>query len=181
MNSSIIKRAYGWEERDGGLLGYMIDCSIVFEEKIAELYEYISRSLPPTLGEILLHVARESRNHAKFFVSLKDIIGVESGGCSGNKMISFIDELLKSVKDKELSMVEVRDILSECVDLEKSIGEEYHVRVLSQLIRANLRMFSRSIKGLEGLKTVLEEISLEESYHASLVEFVLENIESTLR
>lgn len=169
----------GQGDVNGELLGYIVDCSIVLEEKIAELYEHVSRSLPPMLGGILLHVARESRNHAEFFIFLKNLVGVESGGCSGNKIISFIDELLEKVKDgsRSLTVSMAKGILSECVDLERAVGEEYGVRVLSQLIRANLKAFSRNIKVLEELKTILEEISLEESFHSSLVRLVLENME----
>ncbi len=174
-NSSEHKQGLG-----EGLLEYTVSCSIVFEEKIAELYERLSSKLYPPIAEILLHIARESRNHALFFKSLSKILNIGITDCKSNDKISYIEELLGKIrKKKELTLVDVEEILSECVDLEKSVSEEYNIKVLSQLIRANLKP-SYDLLNIEGLKTVLEEIGMEESYHSSLIEYVLESVEAMI-
>ncbi len=158
--------------RETDLLGYSISCSILFEGKIAELYERLSLKLPSTLAEILLHVARESRNHAEFFSFLAKTLGVDRNRCEGNKFLTVLDGFLEKAEREELSIGDVREILSECAGLERAVGEEYHVKLLSQLISSNLKMVSRRLPGARGWRIILEEISVEETYHAGLIEYV---------
>ena len=166
------------QDFDESILEYTVSCSIVFEERIAELYEYISTRLPFPIAEVLLHMARESRNHAVFFRSLSKMLSINASGCKRNKVISYIEELLGKVKNRELTLNDIEEILSECVDLEKNISEEYNVKILSNLIKAHLK--PSSFRNIGGLKIILEEISVEENYHSSLLEYVLESIEAML-
>ena len=159
--------------RETDLLGYSISCSILFEGKIAELYERLSLKLPSTLAEILLHVARESRNHAEFFSFLAKTLGVDRNRCEGNKFLTVLDGFLEKAEREELSIGDVREILSECAGLERAVGEEYHVKLLSQLISSNLKMVSRRLPSAMGWRMILEEISVEETYHAGLIEYVV--------
>ena len=168
--TSISRNNIGWET---GLLGYSISCSILFEEKIAELYEQLSVKLPSNLAEILLHIARESRNHAEFFSFLAKVMGVDRRECEGNKFLAMLDEFLEKARRRGLSISDVREILSECISLERAVGEEYHVKLLLQLINYNLKTVLRGILGAEGWRMVLEEMSVEETYHASLIEYVV--------
>ncbi len=103
-------------------------------------------------------------------------MGVDRSRCEGNKFLAMLDEFFERARREELSIGDVREILSECVGLERAVGEEYHVKLLSQLISFNLKMVSRRLPGARGWRTILEEISVEETYHASLIEYIVSKL-----
>ena len=160
-------------------LSQILVCSIEFEEKVAELYEKLASKIPHTLSNALLHIARESRNHAKTLRSLQRILGIKiKTSCRPNKYLAYINNTLENLEKQTLTLNKIGEILKDCINLEKFIGEEYYVEIVSRILKTQLKEIPliENSREVEIWRTILEEIAEEENYHTKLISKVVESI-----
>ena len=162
-----------------GALATVIKCSIAFEEEVANLYETIADLIgfDDLIPIILRHIARESRNHAKFLRSLSVLMHLESDvDC-----LDFLELRLRPIlrlKSRlhmltRLGIDEFKEVLTYLSQAENLANEEVYSKTIYPLMTP--------IINDEVINTVLKEIANEEEFHRILVEAIIKRVERISR
>jgi len=145
--------------------------SVMFEEKIAELYGVISQKLSGETAATLGLLSKESAGHAKM---LKQILTWLNSTESSQKdkassVTAFIDSIEKFIPllDKGLGKENTLALLQLLLETEKEFSEEIYMGLLTKIFTEALL---RKTGKYKEIKNVLQKIRNDELRHAELIE-----------
>lgn len=154
-----------------------LSCIIRLELLTSEFLEALSNVIDNKWCSLaLLHISRESMNHARLVKEILRVLGIEEEvsteacrlhlGEAGSKIMEKYQSVLDRLKGGwKPSVKEIVNLLSEEFVLEKLAGEEAYVEIVS-------RITSLSIEN-ELVSKLFKEISIEEEYHRKILEEVI--------
>lgn len=160
-------------------------CWALFESLTAELYEQIASKVQnnKVVSLILNWIAAESESHYKYLDMLTKVLGggevVEDCARFVGLPWRIVEDLLGDIKNLEsLDSELVLNTLRKLQVVEKFVAEETYGSIISNLIKDVASLLR--VEG-DSLKTVFEEIAVEEEFHENLLIELVRTLEKASR
>ena len=163
------------------VLAKILECSILMEERTAELYFKISNRLQdPYTSGLLRIIAHQSKSHAEILKWIMNNTVGNQGRTSGVDCLKMTGEVggitIEAIeyveRQEQLTLQDLNDIIGKLEFIEKGIGEETYSRILLPLTKTTLEQTITQQETLEIAQKMIQTIIREEELHENLVKTI---------
>ncbi len=155
-----------------------LQCLSIIEEKVFELYKFLSEKMePPLIKFLLLYVAYDSLKHSEILKGISENISPleqkpsdckEKIGDLWKTVTDFYEEISK---EENLDKKELLSLADRLTNLEGVFGEEYITIVQLRILEFTAEETSK-ITSVESLKEIFERIVKDEEHHSEILTMV---------